>query len=281
MSTDLATEKLARRVTRRAARRKSGRAVHVLQIALPFIILIAAWQITTMAKLFPVYLFPPPWTVVEEFYQQAFQTGELWTQLWASAQRVLIGYVPGIGGGLILGVAMGSSPAIARSASGIVKFFNAIPALGWVPLAILWFGVGYKSVAFIIFLSVFFPVLFSTLTGIATIPREYLNVARMCEVSRLAITWKVLVPGAMPSVVNGLRIGAAYGWRALIGAEMIASTSGIGFMMVQARQFLEPAIVIVGMITIGIVWLLIEFFVLRPLEKYTVHRWGLVRTDEI
>ena len=245
----------------------------------PFALIILGWQLLASSNTFPPYLFPSPTSVAETLFEATFVTGTLLQQLVQSAIRVFLGYIPGIGGALLLGVAMGSSPAVARFVSGPISFFNAIPALGWVPLAILWFGIGYASVTFIIFLSVFFPVLFSTLNGIRQIPREYLNVARMCEMSRFQIAWKVLIPGAMPSIVTGMRIGAAYGWRALIGAEMIASTSGIGFMMVEARQFLRSDIVVMAMITIGVIWLLIEHFVLRPLERATVEKWGVVRRE--
>lgn len=242
-----------------------------------FVLIVLSWQVITVIGGWPEYLFPSPLVVWESFYRVAFDTGELWPNIWASSTRVLLGYIPGIGGGLILGLMMGMSPRIGALFGGVVKFFNAIPALAWIPIAVLWFGIGYESVTFIIFLSVFFPVLFSTMTGVRSIPEEYLHVARMCEVGPFGMVWRVVIPGALPSIITGIRIGAGYGWRGMVAAEMIAASSGLGFMIFNARQFLQTDVVIVGMITIGLLWTAIDYMALRPVERLTVERWGMVR----
>src|SRR5262249_10000524 len=147
-------------------------------LIVPFVTLILIWGFVSELKLFPSYLFPSPLQVAESFYRETFENKTLLTNLGDSLIRVLLGYVPGIAGGLVVGLLMGLDERVARFFSGPISFFNAIPALAWVPIAILWFGIGYGSVTFIIFLSVFFPVVVNTLSGIRSIPGQYINVAK-------------------------------------------------------------------------------------------------------
>jgi ABC-type nitrate/sulfonate/bicarbonate transport system permease component len=168
-----------------------------------------------------------------------------------------------------------------RTASALfmppITFFQAIPGLAWVPLAILWLGLGPAAVTFIIFNSVFFPILFNTVLGIRSIPDNMVNAALCLGASPWVLVKDVYLPGALPSIVAGVRLGAGYGWRALIGGEMIATSTGLGFMIFDARQFLGTDVVILGMVVIGILWLVLDSLILRPLEKRTVIRWGTVR----
>src|SRR5262249_43318204 len=106
---------------------------------------------------------------------------------------------------------------------------------------------------------------------------QYVNVAKLNEASPLQMLLTVYIPGALPSIMTGVRLGAAYGFHGMVGAELIASTSGIGFMMMQARQNLDTQTVIVTMIAIGIVWVMLDYGVLRQIERVTIHRWGMVR----
>jgi NitT/TauT family transport system permease protein/taurine transport system permease protein len=243
---------------------------------LPFGLIVAVWATVVQVGAYPPYLLPSPAKVAEDLYQMTVVDHSLLNNLLDSSIRLAIGYVPGIFGGLAMGVAMGVDGRVAKFTNGPIAFFNAIPALAWVPMAILWFGIGYGAVTFIIFMSVFFPVLFNTFTGIRTIPPQFINVARMCEASRLQVIWLVLIRGALPSIITGVRVGAAYGWRGMVGAEMIAAASGLGYMILNARTYLQTDVVIVGIITIGVCWLAIDRLVLATLERSTVERWGMV-----
>jgi NitT/TauT family transport system permease protein/taurine transport system permease protein len=149
--------------------------------------------------------------------------------------------------------------------------------LAWTPLAILWLGIGYEAVTFIILVSVVFPLIFNTAAGVRSISQNLINAALTLGAGQGALLREVYFPGSLASIVTGLRIGVAYGWRSLVGAEMIAATSGVGFMIFDARQFLRSDVVIVGMMMLGTTWLVLDNIILRPLEARTVERWGMVR----
>jgi NitT/TauT family transport system permease protein/taurine transport system permease protein len=227
-------------------------------------------------KFFPDYLFPTPASVLGDLIAKTIDSRLLFFHIKESLFRLALGYAAGIGGGLVMGFAMGLSRPLSRFFEPLLGFTHAIPGISWLPIAILWLGIGYKTVVFIIFLVVFFPVLYGTLTGLKTMSTKYANVTLMCNANNLQIILYALLPGAMPSIINGIRTGAAYGWRGLIAAEMIASSSGIGWMIIDARSWLNTETVILGAFVIGFLWILIDRIVLKTLEEKTIERWGMI-----
>jgi NitT/TauT family transport system permease protein/taurine transport system permease protein len=266
------------------------RAIYLVQIVLkrlplvyalvaflfPLAIIGGVWAFLAWLALYPDYLFPSPTKVLAKFGEMAL-SGEIFRHSAASMYRLGLGFVVGLVLALPLGILIG----VNRTASALfmppVTFFQAIPGLAWVPLAILWLGLGPAAVTFIIFNSVFFPILFNTILGIRSIPENMANAALCLGASPWVLVREVYLPGALPSIVAGVRLGIGYGWRALIGGEMIATSTGLGFMIFDARQFLGTDVVILGMVVIGILWLVLDSLILRPLEKRTVIRWGTVR----
>jgi NitT/TauT family transport system permease protein/taurine transport system permease protein len=266
------------------------RAIYLVQIVLkripvvyalvaflfPLAIIGAVWAFLASLELYPDYLFPSPTKVFAKFGEMAV-SGEIFRHSAASMYRLGLGFVVGLVLALPLGILIG----VNRTASALfmppVTFFQAIPGLAWVPLAILWLGLGPAAVTFIIFNSVFFPILFNTILGIRSIPENMANAALCLGASPWVLVREVYLPGALPSIVAGVRLGIGYGWRALIGGEMIATSTGLGFMIFDARQFLGTDVVILGMVVIGVLWLVLDSLILRPLEKRTVIRWGTVR----
>jgi NitT/TauT family transport system permease protein/taurine transport system permease protein len=157
-----------------------------------------------------------------------------------------------------------------------VNLLQAIPGLAWIPFAILWFGLGQGAVTFIVVMSVFFPVLHNVLTGIRLVQPVLIEAVQTLGAKRAAIIAHVIFPATLPNLMTGLRLGIAFGFRSLVGGEMIASTDGIGYAIFNAQQYFQTARIVVGMLTIGITWLMIDRFILRPIETRTVVRWGLV-----
>jgi NitT/TauT family transport system permease protein/taurine transport system permease protein len=226
--------------------------------------------------MYPQYLFPSPASVLEDFIDKAIINDTLRVHLTDSLTRLAVGYIVGILGGLILGVAMGLNRYLTRFFEPLIEFFHAIPGITWLPLIILWLGIGYKTVVFIIFMVVFFPVLYGTLTGVKTMSMKFSNVAAMCGASKWQVIVYVLLPGALPSIMNGVRGGAAFGWRGLVASEMIASASGLGWMIVDARSWYNTETVILGALIIGILWVAIDRLILKTLEAKTIERWGMI-----
>ena len=122
-----------------------------------------------------------------------------------------------------------------------------------------------------------FPVIFNGLLGVRRVPRIYINAIRTLGASQWRIVRDVILPGALPNIATGMRLGLAYGWRALIAAEMLVGAHGLGFMIFSAQNFHLTARIMLGMAIIGLLWLLLDYFLLRPLEEATIARWGLVQ----
>ncbi|MBI2206267.1 MAG: ABC transporter permease [Candidatus Rokubacteria bacterium] len=242
----------------------------------PLAVIVAVWGALAAVSLYPDYLFPSPGQVAVKGWE-LLANGDIVRHSGASMFRLGLGFVVGLVLALPLGILIGVNRTASAFFMPPITFFQAIPGLAWVPLAILWLGIGHKAVTFIIFNSVFFPILFNTILGIRSIPDNMVNAALTLGASPWVLVKHVYLPGALPSIVAGMRLGAGYGWRALIGGEMIATSTGLGFMIFDARQFLGTDVVILGMIVIGILWLVTDVLILRPLERRTVLRWGTVR----
>ena len=247
----------------------------LLRGAAPFAALLLAWALVTRAGVVPALFLPPPGDVLRIAWEQALD-GSLWINIAASLGRVLLGVVFSVPLAVALGVVVGLSRRLAPVVEPIVGFFNALSGIAWLPLAITWFGLGWASVTFIMFNTIFFLVFFNTLVGVRTVPRIFEQAVHTLGGSRRHVILQVLIPGAMPNIVTGLRMSIGFGWRALIGAEMIATSTGLGFLIYNASNFHQTDTILVGIVTIGILWLLTDRLILQPIERRTVERWGLV-----
>jgi NitT/TauT family transport system permease protein/taurine transport system permease protein len=159
----------------------------------------------------------------------------------------------------------------------ILNFFQSVSGIAWLPLILVWFGFGERTILVAVNYTVLFPVIFNALLGVRSVPRLYVNALRTLGASRWRIVRDVLLPGALPSIATGMRLGLAYGWRALIAAEMLVGAHGLGFMIFNAQAFHLTARIMLGMGIIGALWLVLDYFLLRPLEEGTIARWGLVQ----
>lgn len=157
-----------------------------------------------------------------------------------------------------------------------MRFFSVLAGIAWIPIATLWFGYGFGAIVFVIFNAVFFVVVYNTLLGVSTIPMTLRNAAWSLGAGRWAMLTDVLLPGALPNIVTGIRTGLGFAWRGLIAAEMIATNVGLGYMLFVARDFYQTEVIVFGMIVIGAIWLLIDRLILVPIERATIERWGLI-----
>jgi NitT/TauT family transport system permease protein/taurine transport system permease protein len=243
--------------------------------ALPFAVLVAAWALVSRAGVLPPMFVPSPLDVARVGWEMSLD-GSLWVNVGASLGRVLVGVVIGVPVAVGLGVLVGLNRRLAAVLEPITGFFNALSGIAWLPLAVTWFGLGWASVTFIMLNTIFFFVFFNTLVGVRTVPRIFEQAVRTLGGSRRHVILHVLIPGAMPSIVTGVRMSIGFGWRALIAAEMIATSTGLGFLIFNAGNFHQTDTILVGIIAIGLLWLLTDRLVLQPLERRTIERWGLV-----
>ena len=242
----------------------------------PLLVLVAIWAI--VVPLFEVNprVFPSVASVADAA-ADTIGDGSLIRHIGASLLRVGLGTLIGVATAVPLGIAMGVSPAVSSFLTPLFRFFSVLAGIAWIPIATLWFGYGFGAIVFVIFNAVFFVVAYNTLLGVSTIPMTIRNAAASLGAGRWAMLTEILLPGALPNIVTGVRTGLGFAWRGLIAAEMIATNVGLGYMLFVARDFYRTEVIVLGMIVIGLLWLLIDRLLLVPLERATIERWGLVR----
>ena len=242
----------------------------------PFVVLIALWAV--LVPYFDVNprLFPHLGSVVQAAIE-GIRDGSLAGHIGASLLRVLVGTVLALVAAIPLGIAMGVSPVVSTFLTPPLRFFSVLAGIAWIPIATLWFGYGFGAITFVIFNAVFFIVTYNTLLGVSTIPLAVRNAAASLGAGRWAMLTEVLLPGALPNIVTGIRTGLGFAWRGLIAAEMIATNAGLGYMLFVARDFYRTEVIVLGMIIIGVLWLLLDRLLLAPLERATIERWGMVQ----
>ena len=242
----------------------------------PFAVLIALWAILVPYFNVNPRLFPSLGAVINAA-MEGIGDGSLAVHVGASLVRVAVGTALALVAAIPLGIAMGVSPIVSGFLTPPLRFFSVLAGIAWIPIATLWFGYGFGAITFIIFNAVFFIVTYNTLLGVSTIPPAVRNAAASLGAGRWAMLREVLLPGALPNIVTGIRTGLGFAWRGLIAAEMIATSSGLGYMLFVARDFYRTEVIVLGMIVIGVLWLVIDRLMLAPLERATIERWGMVR----
>lgn len=197
----------------------------------------------------PVLIKPPRETALT--FVDLVSSGELWENLRVSLLRVFAGFVAGSSLGFVVGSFMGSSRRIEQYVAPLFHGVRQVAILAWIPLLIIMFGIGEGFRVVFIALSAFFPVALNTFEGVRGVPAEYLEVAKVFEYGKIRTLRKVIIPAAVPTVFVGLRLALSMSWMAVIGAELIASSSGLGYMMTTGRTLFQQDVVMVGIVTIG------------------------------
>lgn len=233
-------------------------------------ILLAAWQGITVSGMVKPILLPSPAQVFDAFVTM-LSTGELVTHLGTSMVRVLEGFVLAAFLGLVLGLGLGIFPLMFEIMDGLIQLLRPIPPIAWLPLAILWFGIEEGSKIFIITIGAFFPIFINVLDGIRQTDYKFVELSQVLEVPRGKFIAKVVIPGAIPFILSGLRIGLGYAWMCVVAAELSAGMQGIGYMLTDARALAQTDRVLVGMLAIGAIGKIMDS-ILRLMEKRII-RW--------
>ena len=252
------------------------RAVDAAWFVAPFLMVLVVWTVVVRAFHVPLRLFPSVGDVLQAGLQE-IQRGTLFDHIGQSLTRVAVGTVLAILTSIPVGIAMSTNRLVAAVLAPILRFFAVLAGIAWIPIATLWFGYGFGAITFVIFNAVFFVVAYNTMLGVATIPQAVRNAAASLGATPRQILVEVLLPGALPNIVTGIRTGMGYAWRGLIAAEMIATNAGLGYMLFMARDFYRTEVIILGMILIGAIWLAMDRLILAPVERRTIERWGVAR----
>lgn len=206
-----------------------------------------------------------------------FEKGVLPSFYADTLTRLVIGSVVGIALGIPFGLTLGLNRTVADMFYPIMNFFQSVSGIAIFPVIVIWFGNSDTTVLIVIFYTSFFPIAFNVLSGVRSVPMRYIDAVRTLGGSRLAIVRDVLLPGAMPSIATGSRLSIGFAWRAVIAGEMLAGRPGLGNMIFAGQELDNTAQIILGMVLIGFTWIVLDHFLLRPLEADTIERWGLVQ----
>lgn len=216
------------------------------------IIIAIIWSIWGTNSQTNTLIMPSLGDVIQTFGND-IADGSLLAAIGISLKRVLTGYVVSAVLGIGLGIVIGLSKHMQRLTNLIIQIIRPIPPIAWIPLVILWMGIGEGSKVFLIFLGGFFPVLINVTDGIRYTDKKLTEVAAVMETPRKKYITQLVIPAAMPSIFTGLKVSLGSCWTCVVAAELVASTSGIGYMISNARNFGQMDVVIVGMLSIGIV----------------------------
>lgn len=227
-----------------------------LGLMIPIIVVIA-WVLVTTYGSIPSGILPTIPKVGKSFVSMV-QTGQLQKDLIVSLSRVLKGFLVSAVLGIVLGSLIGMFQTMKELFLPMITVIRQIPIIAWIPLIILWCGIGESSKVVIIVLAAFFSILVNTESGMESTPKEYIEVAKLYKLSPWKTFTNVYLPHALPQILVGLKLGLSVSWMAVVAAELIAATSGIGYRMSNARSLMQSDVVIVCMIVVGLVGIIMD-----------------------
>jgi NitT/TauT family transport system permease protein len=244
-----------------------------LRLGIPIVVgaaFLAAWWLAVVVS--ETVIFPSPLQVAQGTLQLA-REGTLWDHIGASLFRVATGFLLAMAVGIPLGLLMGWKAMAHTALNPIVQVLRPISPIAWIPIAILWFGVGDVAPIFLIFLSAVFPLVVQTAAGVQTIEPQYLRAARNFGIARSRLILHVVIPAVLPQVIIGMRVSLGISWLVVVAAEMVTLRSGLGYMIIDARNAGNRYdLVVAGMVIIGLMGLLLDLG-MRRLERLKAVRW--------
>lgn len=248
-----------------------------LGTAFPFLVVGGAYEIFARSDLMKPVLTPSLLTVTETF-GRLLASGILLRHAGATLARMAVGFALAMLLGVTLGTLMARVRLVERFLAPVVGLCLPIPALAWVPVFIIWFGLGEVSTVLLVAFAATFPIIVNTRMGVMAINPIWIRAAQVMEAGPQFLFWKVILPGALPLILAGLRIGLARAWRAVVAGEMLAATAwGLGWAIFNAMEVLNTDVVLAVIIGIGLTGLLVESVCFSAIERRSLVRWGMVR----
>ncbi|MEK7880028.1 MAG: ABC transporter permease [candidate division NC10 bacterium] len=248
----------------------------LVEAALPFVVAGVLWQAFAILGPFPAKLFPRVETIVSAFVR-LMTNGILPVHALSTIARLIAGFLLGAVLGVVVGIVMGRYRWAEDFFVPIVSVGNPIPGLAYAPLFVLWFGLGNLPAVLLVGFAAAFPVVVNTWTGVKAVKEIWIRAAQAMGAGDHQLFRKVVLPGSLPYVLTGLRLGLARAWRVLVAVEMLTSVSvGLGWLIFGAREFLNTDVMLAGIAVIGLVGLALEKLVFERLERFTVVRWGMM-----
>jgi sulfonate transport system permease protein len=223
-------------------------------VTLPWVLpagLLGLWVLSLEQGWVRPYQLPAPPTIISTFLE-LLGRGELARHVGATLNRLLAGYALGAAPGVLLGLLAGTSVNFRRFLDPTVQGLRAVPSLAWVPLFLLWFGIGEQARVYLIALGAFLPVYLNTMAAVGSVDRKLIELAGAYGFGPLEVLFRVILPGSMPGVFTGLRSGLSLAWMFVVAAELIAASNGLGFMLVEGQSTMRPDRVLVSLLTFAV-----------------------------
>ncbi|MBL0841969.1 taurine ABC transporter permease TauC [Pseudomonas mediterranea] len=264
----VASETLARDPARRFRRPVSTRWISGLTL----ITLLVLWWVVTASGLVEPLFLPSPSAVLQKGWLLAtsgYMDATLWQHLGASLGRIGLGLLLAVLTAVPVGIAIGSSRIARGVLDPLIEFYRPIPPLAYLPLIVIWCGIGELSKVLLIYLAIFAPIAIATATGVRTVDPAKVRAAQSLGATPAQLIRHVILPSALPDILTGIRIGLGVGWSTLVAAELIAATSGLGFMVQSAAQFLVTDVVVLGILAIALIAFAMEMS-LRAVQRKLV-----------
>ena len=240
-----------------------------LSLATLAVLLVIWWAVAAAHWVSPLFL-PAPGQALNKLLTiaspQGFMDATLWQHLAASLGRIVVALLAATIIGIPVGIAMGLSSTVRGILDPLIELYRPVPPLAYLPLMVIWFGIGETSKILLIYLAIFAPVAMSALAGVKSAQQVRIRAAQSLGANRAQVLWLVILPGALPEILTGLRIGLGVGWSTLVAAELIAATRGLGFMVQSAGEFLATDVVLAGIAVIAFIAFGLELG-LRALQR--------------
>jgi NitT/TauT family transport system permease protein len=239
-----------------------------------YVLIIVVWQGIDSAEIWPDNIFPSPIQVGEDLLY-GISDGSLFYGIATSMWRLVIGLAIAISGGMLLGIFMARVETVNQTIGSLVLGLQSIPSVAWVPLAILWFGLSDSGIIFVTAIGAIFAVTINTYTGVKNIDPSFIEAAKNMGAKGSQLVTTILIPAAFPYMITGFKQGWAFAWRGVIGAELLFSFLGLGFLLNVGRQLNDVSQVIAMMLVIMGIGILIDGFIFKKLEDKVMTKWGL------
>lgn len=261
------------RLSNRGSAREK-KTLFIIGIAFP-ILIILFWQYASTHGLVKASLVPAPLTIAKTFFSHV-ESGKLWKNLSVSFGRVLCGYLIGAFAGVIVGFLMGLIKPVNAALNGIVSVLRPIPTIALIPIVILLAGIGFSSKVMVIAFGSFWPVLLNTIHGIQSVDAKLLEVAYTFRISKFKVIFKIIAPSSIPAILTGLRLGMSNAWMSVVAAEMIASSTGIGYLITLSRETANARVMYMCVLVIGVIGLIIDKGLTQLEHYYLAKTRGIV-----
>ncbi len=254
-----------------------------LYFLVPVFAIIIAWDLLGRYGLINPILISSPSEALFTIYELFITKGSnghslLLTHIYNSFYRLMTAFIFSSTAGCLIGIVMGSKEWVYKLLDPIITLIMPIPGIAWAPIFMIWFGIGNNAIIAAVAIASFFPVVYNVSAGARTINRDYIWAARSMGANNSVLFLKVYLPLIVSYLFTGLKLGFARGWKTVIAVEMIAASMwGLGFMILEAREFLHPSVIYSGIIVMALIYYFVEHVLIRYVEKNTIEKWGMVK----